>query len=82
MRKVKYELFESDTKSWDTLCADAAAFATSVGHRELDQHLRLRRRRHSFRWRLLEGDNLRLVLGLLTILGSGLRSACQRVALR
>ena len=35
MRKVKYELFESDTKSWDTLCADAAAFATSVGHENL-----------------------------------------------
>lgn len=28
---VKFELFKSSTKSWEKMCADAAAFATATG---------------------------------------------------
>jgi hypothetical protein len=28
---VKHRVFESATKSWDALCAEAAAFATEIG---------------------------------------------------
>lgn len=28
---VKFEIFRSSTKSWDKMCAEAAAFATETG---------------------------------------------------
>jgi hypothetical protein len=33
--QVKFELFKSFTKSWDALCADAAAFASDKGSQRL-----------------------------------------------
>jgi hypothetical protein len=30
--EVKFQLFKSSVKSWEKLCADAAAFATAKGH--------------------------------------------------
>ena len=30
-REVKFELFKSSTKSWATMCAEAAAFANQTG---------------------------------------------------
>jgi hypothetical protein len=29
--EVKFQVFKSSTKSWDKLCAEAAAFATAKG---------------------------------------------------
>ena len=29
--QVKFEVFKSSTKSWNKLCAEAAAFATATG---------------------------------------------------
>jgi hypothetical protein len=33
--QVKFEIFESSTKSWAKLCADAAAFASDKGRERL-----------------------------------------------
>lgn len=33
--KVQHKLFKSSLKSWDTLCDEAAAFATTVGKERL-----------------------------------------------
>ena len=32
---VQHRIFESSSKSWETLCADAAAFATETGRERL-----------------------------------------------
>jgi hypothetical protein len=33
--QVKYQIFKSRTKSWETLCADVAAFASEKGRERL-----------------------------------------------
>ena len=33
--QVKYQIFKSRTQSWDTLCAEAAAFASEKGRERL-----------------------------------------------
>ena len=33
--RVQYKLFESSFKSWETLCDEAAAFATTIGRERL-----------------------------------------------
>lgn len=33
--QVQFRIFRSYTKSWDALCAEAAAFATEQGHQKL-----------------------------------------------
>jgi hypothetical protein len=33
--RVRYKLFKSATKSWETLCDEAAAFASTIGRDHL-----------------------------------------------
>ena len=61
---VHHRIFESSSKSWEQMCSEAEAFASSVGKQNLIEHLPGRLRRHRCVRARRQGADHRVVLGV------------------